>query len=102
MRKLTKLNVLKLSDLTLQYKGRAELKNLECQKLKNFYIKSKQQCLPDDWVSYTFTHEADASKDIINVIRATGLLEGHDILTWSGVGALVSTAYLDQKIVGFL
>ena len=95
---------LTLSDLQILYRGRTHLKNLRCQQLKQFFIKSKQQLLPDDFVSQSFHYEADVSEAIINLIRAAETLAGNHcgVPTWPGARALVSTASLTQKIVGFL
>ena len=93
---------LKVSDLQLQYKGRAHLADLDCQKLRSFYIKSKSQALPPRFTSLPFTYLVDNSEDIIKIIRASGVTAGKEVPTWHGSRTLVSETNLDLKVVGFL
>ena len=93
---------LNVSDLQLQYKGRAHLSDLACQKLRNFFIKSKSQSLPTQFQSVNFTHEVDSSDAIIDIIRASAVPEGKEIPTWQGARTLVSQSKLVPKEVGFL
>ena len=93
---------LKVSDLHLKYKGRAHLSDLSCQKLRGFFVKSKSQCLPQNFESVSFSHEIDNTDLILSLIRASAVPEGKEVPTWQGARTLVSQSSLDIKEVGFL